>query len=338
MQSKTMKNFMAKLYGIGAAVVILGAMFKIMHWPGAGPMLVTGLSTEAVIFFFSAFEKPHEEPDWTLVYPELAHAHADDDAFGDEEEEHEGDEVTEHEGTVTQQLDEMLEEAKVGPELISSLGDGLKSISDNVSSLNDLTDSTVATNEYNENVKKASSSLSSMNEAYIKGGEVMTDLAGVSGEIKSGLSEVSSATSEYSNSMKSATASLESMNSSYSRAADAAEQMANVSSADAAQGYNEQLQKVTQNLSSLNSMYEIELKDTETHLQTMNEFYGGLSGVMQSLNASVEDTKKYKEEIATLNQNLATLNAVYGSMLSAMRVPLAGGNSAKVEHTTSESA
>ncbi|PCH66298.1 MAG: gliding motility protein GldL [Bacteroidetes bacterium] len=337
MQSKTMKNFMAKLYGIGAAVVILGAMFKIMHWPGAGPMLVTGLSTEAVIFFFSAFEKPHEETDWSLVYPELAHAHVEDDAFGDEEE-HEADEVTDHEGTVTQQLDEMLEEAKVGPELISSLGDGLKSISDNVSSLNDLTDSTVATNEYNENVKKASSSLSSMNEAYIKGGEVMTDLAGVSGEIKSGLSEVSSATSEYSDSMKSATASLESMNSSYSRAADAAEQMANVSSADAAQGYNEQLQKVTQNLSSLNSMYEIELKDTETHLQTMNEFYGGLSGVMQSLNASVEDTKKYKEEIAVLNQNLATLNAVYGSMLSAMRVPLAGGNSAKVEQPTTESA
>ena len=83
MQSKAMKNFMAKLYGIGAAVVILGAMFKIMHWPGAGPMLVCGLTTEAIIFFFSAFEKPHEDPDWALVYPELAMGHAGghDDAF-----------------------------------------------------------------------------------------------------------------------------------------------------------------------------------------------------------------------------------------------------------------
>ena len=69
---KRFKNFMAKLYGWGASVVILGAMFKILHLPGADFMLVVGLTTEAVIFFFSAFEKPHQEVDWTLVYPELA--------------------------------------------------------------------------------------------------------------------------------------------------------------------------------------------------------------------------------------------------------------------------
>jgi gliding motility-associated protein GldL len=69
---KRFKNFMAKLYGFGAAIVILGAMFKIMHWEGANYMLVIGLTTEAVIFFFSAFEKPGTEYDWSLVYPELA--------------------------------------------------------------------------------------------------------------------------------------------------------------------------------------------------------------------------------------------------------------------------
>ncbi|HUP11506.1 MAG TPA: gliding motility protein GldL, partial [Niastella sp.] len=68
-------KIMPKVYGIGAAIVIVGALFKIMHWPGAGPMLVVGLSTEAVIFFFSAFEPPHEEIDWSLVYPELAGMH-----------------------------------------------------------------------------------------------------------------------------------------------------------------------------------------------------------------------------------------------------------------------
>ena len=71
-QSSGWKNFMAKLYGIGAAVVIIGALFKIMHWPGASAMLTVGLGTEAIIFFFSAFEPLHEELDWTLVYPELA--------------------------------------------------------------------------------------------------------------------------------------------------------------------------------------------------------------------------------------------------------------------------
>ena len=69
--SKKWKNFMAKLYGFGAAVVIVGALFKIQHWPGAGLMLIVGLGTEAVIFIFSAFEPLHEEYDWTLVYPEL---------------------------------------------------------------------------------------------------------------------------------------------------------------------------------------------------------------------------------------------------------------------------
>jgi gliding motility-associated protein GldL len=79
--SKQWKNFMAKLYGIGAAVVIVGALFKIQHWPLAGFFLITGLSTEAIIFMFSAFEPPHEEYDWSLVYPELAtgeHAEGDD--------------------------------------------------------------------------------------------------------------------------------------------------------------------------------------------------------------------------------------------------------------------
>src|SRR5512133_3827018 len=71
-QSSGWKNFIAKLYGLGASVVIIGALFKIQHWPLAGTMLTIGLLTEAVIFFFSAFEPLHEEIDWSLVYPELA--------------------------------------------------------------------------------------------------------------------------------------------------------------------------------------------------------------------------------------------------------------------------
>ena len=92
---KRFKNFMAKLYGWGASVVILGAMFKILHLEGADVMLVVGLTTEAVIFFFSAFEKPAVELDWTLVYPELA-------AGMDDEEGKRSD------LTVTQELDNML--------------------------------------------------------------------------------------------------------------------------------------------------------------------------------------------------------------------------------------
>ncbi|MEJ7661900.1 MAG: gliding motility protein GldL [Hymenobacter sp.] len=63
---------MPKVYGIGAAVVIIGALFKILHWKGADTMLMVGLGTEAVIFFLSAFQPNATDHDWALVYPELS--------------------------------------------------------------------------------------------------------------------------------------------------------------------------------------------------------------------------------------------------------------------------
>lgn len=116
--SKKWKRFMAYLYGWGASIVLIGALFKIQHWPGAGIMLTIGLSTEAIIFFFSAFEPLHEEPDWSLVYPELRSG---------EKVEH-SDEV-EEKGSITEQLDNMLEEARIEPELIASLGEGMRALS-----------------------------------------------------------------------------------------------------------------------------------------------------------------------------------------------------------------
>ncbi len=68
-RSRGFRNFMAKLYGWGASVVILGALFKINHYPYADLMLIVGLGTESLIFFFSGFEPPHVDPDWSLVYP-----------------------------------------------------------------------------------------------------------------------------------------------------------------------------------------------------------------------------------------------------------------------------
>lgn len=73
------KNFMKYLYGWGATLVIVGALFKLQHWKGAGTMLTIGMTVEAFIFFFSAFEPIHEEVDWTLVYPELAGMHDDEE-------------------------------------------------------------------------------------------------------------------------------------------------------------------------------------------------------------------------------------------------------------------
>jgi gliding motility-associated protein GldL len=144
---------MAKAYGLGAAVVIIGALFKIMHWPGANEMLILGMGTEAVIFCISAFEPIHEEWDWSLVHPELAGMEGDD-------------KKSINQGSVSQQLDSMLAEAKIGPELIEGLGSGLRALSSNVSSMSDLSGATVATKEYADNLSKANEQIIGMNSSY----------------------------------------------------------------------------------------------------------------------------------------------------------------------------
>jgi hypothetical protein len=155
--SKRFKNFMAKLYGWGAAVVILGAMFKILHLPGADYMLVIGLTTEAVIFFFSAFEQPKEEVDWTLVYPELA---------GMDEDEAEFNSSNNRQLSATQELDRMLEEAKIDSDLIDSLGNGLRRFGDAANKLSDTSEAAAATGAYNEQLSLASKNMESLNALY----------------------------------------------------------------------------------------------------------------------------------------------------------------------------
>ncbi len=152
--NRIFKTFMARLYGWGASIVILGAMFKILHLPLADIMLVVGLTTESIIFFFSAFEKPVEEYDWTLAYPELA---------GMENPE----ESSRSKGlSSTQELDNMLKEAEIDNELIESLGVGLKKFGDAATKLNETVDSATATQEYGQQLSLAAKNMESLNAIY----------------------------------------------------------------------------------------------------------------------------------------------------------------------------
>ena len=146
---KRFKNFMAKLYGIGAAVVILGALFKIMHWEGANYMLVVGLGTEAVIFLFSAFEKPATDYDWSLVYPELATGDGGERAL-----------------SVTEQLDTALQDGGIDSALIERLGDGMRSLSETAGSLSGAVDAAGATAAYSEQLNSAASNIENLNALY----------------------------------------------------------------------------------------------------------------------------------------------------------------------------
>lgn len=258
--SKAWKKFMAKLYGIGAAVVILGALFKIQHWPGAGPMLIIGLGTEAVIFFFSAFEPIHEEVDWTLVYPELA--------TGEHAEDRE-DRTKLHGGSVTEELDKMLEEAKIEPELIASLGDGIRALSTQAGQLSDIAGASVATKGYVESVSTASAKMGELTDTYSQAAQA---IMGIAQSNENGINA------------------------------------------------GEELSKMSHNLNQLNSMYELQLESSRAKLAKTDEVFAGIEKMMSHLNDSVDDTEKYKQNIAKLSKNLSSLNTVYGNMLSAMNV------------------
>jgi len=171
-ESKGFKKFVSMSYGLGASIVIVGALFKIMHWPYADGFLIAGMTTEAIIFAISAFEPVHQELDWTLVYPELAGMDS-------------GPKPKKAGDPVAQQLDKMLAEAKIGPELVESLGQGLKSLSSNVSNMADLSNATLATKEYADNVQKASDSMNSMSSTYTRAVDALNSLADSTESLKS---------------------------------------------------------------------------------------------------------------------------------------------------------
>lgn len=167
------------VYGLGAAIVIAGALFKIMHWKGADLMLIVGMGTECVIFVISSFEPIHMDPDWSLVYPELA---GDESADGGKKK-----------GTITQQLDTMLKEANVDSNVISSLGSGLQSLSSNVKEMASLSNASVATKEYAES---ASAAANNMNAISNSSAEVANSMGSLSGGLSNFVNNLSASENE----------------------------------------------------------------------------------------------------------------------------------------------
>jgi len=153
--SKKTMNF---AYGMGAAVVIIGALFKLMHWPGASVMLIVGLGTEAFIFGLSAFDPVDEELDWSLVYPELA---------GGEAKRREAKEnPKDAEGLLSQKLDNMLKEAKIDAELMSSLGNSIRNFEGAAKGISPTVDAIASTKKYSEEMNMAAAQMESLNSLY----------------------------------------------------------------------------------------------------------------------------------------------------------------------------
>lgn len=248
-------TIMPKIYGIGAAVVIVGAMFKILHLPGAALMLGVGLTTEAVIFFLSAFEPKHAETDWSKVYPELA-----DDYEGPAPSRAPKQVASNDQGSVSKKLDKMLESAKVGPELIESLGKGMKNMATSANNMSNLSDAAVATNDYAKNVKTASSSLVQMNKSYASTVTAMADMANASKDAKEYHAQVQGVTKNlgalnavYEMELQDANNHVKAMNKFYSNVTAAMESMAKAG--EDTKKFSDQMSQLNSNITSLNNVY-----------------------------------------------------------------------------------
>lgn len=316
-ESDGYKKFMAKVYGFGASIVLIGALFKIQHYPGASIMLIIGLLTEAFIFFFSAFEPIHEELDWTLVYPELA-------GLDEIEENVSSKKTSQQDGTALQKFDELLEKGKLGPELFSKLGANLEALNTNVSGISDISNASIATESYVANVNKAAGSADNLAGAFSNSASKISASVDAITETSKQTADAIILSGNKSSELiaKSAqeTASIiESSGKSYQQLLEGLN--ANFGSiGDNSKAQAVQQEALTKNLSALNAVYELQLKNSSTNLEATEKITHGINNIMTDLKNTADDVTKYKAEISKLSQNLSALNTVYGNMLSAMSI------------------
>ncbi|WP_424493151.1 gliding motility protein GldL [Salinimicrobium sp. GXAS 041] len=201
-QSRSSKKLMNMVYGLGASVVILGALFKIMHWPFGNEMLILGLVVEALVFAVSAFEPVDDEVDWSLVYPELA---------GGESSVKRSEVVvedTQSEGMLSKKLDDLLREAKIDAGLMSSLGESIRNFEGAAKNISPTVDAMASQKKYSEEMSLAANQMESLNNLY----KVQVESASRQAEINEAVAENAGRLKEQ---MESLTNNLSSLNGVY---------------------------------------------------------------------------------------------------------------------------
>jgi gliding motility-associated protein GldL len=231
---------------IAAAVVIFGALQKILHTPIADLFLKIGLYTEAAIFFMYGviYIKAPIIPD---------HAHA----------------APSKSLNPMEAMDKMMKDADITPANLKKLSEGFQKLGTTVANISDVSDVVKSTSDFGAKTKEATTAIGSMSAAFAASATTMGTFN---------------------------------------------------NAAESAKGFHEQVQGLTKNLGSLNTIYELELKESNNHLKALNTFYGKLAEASSAMTNSVEDANKVKDQISALAGNLSKLNAVYGNMLSAMQV------------------
>ncbi|MFC4262498.1 gliding motility protein GldL [Ferruginibacter yonginensis] len=232
---------------VAAAVVIYGALQKILHTPSADLLLKIGLITEAVIFL--AYGVMY------MIYPSV-------------KEDYETKTVVAAGNPALNNMDKMLQDADITPTNLKKLGEGFQKLGATVTGISDVSDVVKSTSDFSKKTQEATAAISSMSTAFTSSAATMASFNNAS---------------------------------------------------ESARGFHEQVQVLTKNLGSLNTIYELELKESNNHLKALNGFYGKMAEASQAMMSSVDDANKAKEQIGALATNLGKLNAVYGNMLGAMQ-------------------
>lgn len=248
------------VYSIGAAVVILGAWFKITHIPGGDIVISIGLITEAFIFIISAFEPQHLDLKWDRVYPELAE-NADPTSFAKPQK------STNIEASLSNKLDKMLEDAKFDLDKVEKLGTGIDKFSQATSGLVNVVDANKNAQSYSDQLAIAANHMSTLNTYYSTHAEQ--------------------------------TASQGEISQSFMNAAKSSAQ------------YGEELTKAAGQVKEMNKMYNSQITNMNDQVNVSGE-------MIKNIAVTVEDAKQMHIQVKELTDNLASLNNVYGGMLSAM--------------------
>ncbi len=235
---------------LGAAVVIVGALFKLEHWEGADTALIFGLGTEALVFLVYGLLYIKYPPikDYQAEAVPVKHQQAGNPAL--------------------KTMEDMLEAAEITPANLGKLSAGFQKLGTTVEKMSEISDVVKATGDYTQKTKEAAQALDAVKSAY----------AGVAGSAAS-----------FNN------------------------------ASEGAKVFHEQIQVLTKNLSSLNTIYELELQESNNHLKALNQFYGKLNEASSAMNTTAGDAIKAKEQIAALANNLGRLNQIYGNMIGAMQ-------------------
>jgi gliding motility-associated protein GldL len=310
-QSSGWKSFTAKLYGFGASIVIIGALFKIQHWPGASIALTSGLLIESIIFFFSAFEPLHEELDWTLVYPELAGMSDPDEIDEIKEEALAGRNVG------LQKFDDLIKESQISEADVKNLGKSITAISSSSETIADITAASLATKEYFDKMGNAATNMDQVATAYgTNTGLLNQQVETLAASYQKSSQLIDEKGKEIAERFAASSANLTAAYEAMSGEVKQEHSQVSVSQ----EKFRGQLEDLSNSLAELNNSYKSQVEGSKEHLKGTSDVYKGLNEMVSSLKTSVDETQKYKDEITKLSESLSELNNIYGSMLSAMSI------------------